>query len=282
MRPGGSGSAGSKLGYGPDLTVPRRFCGPAGSGNGGYTAGTLAERIEGAAAGSSTVEVTLRQPPPLDVAMKVRRVVADRADDTTGPAQVLTMGGAKIAEARGVDTELDPVDPVGQSRAEAAQRDFAGFREHPFPTCFACGPERAVGDGLRIFPGRVDDDRVAAVWTPDAGLAEVSDVVDESHRVGLGTTWAALDCIGGWAGDGGPTGGLTGGLTGGRRMVLGRMTARVDELPVVSEPHVVMGMWLGSEGRKTFTASTLYDSDGRIVARARHVWIAVDPSSFAA
>ena len=35
-----------------------------------------------------------------------------------------------------------------------------------------------------------------------------------------------------------------------------------------------------SDGRKTFTASTLYDADGRVVAVAEHVWIAVDPANF--
>ncbi len=63
-------------------------------------------------------------------------------------------------------------------------------------------------------------------------------------------------------------------------MVLGRMTARVDALPVVGEPHVVAGARLGREGRKTFTASTFYDADGRVVATAQHVWIAVDPAAF--
>jgi hypothetical protein len=41
-----------------------------------------------------------------------------------------------------------------------------------------------------------------------------------------------------------------------------------------------MGRWLGEDGRKTFTATTMYDADGRILARARHVWIAVDPADF--
>ena len=67
-------------------------------------------------------------------------------------------------------------------------------------------------------------------------------------------------------------------------MVLGRMTAVVDTLPLVGEPHVVMGQALGqlrgTDGRKTFTASTLYDPDGRIVGRAEHVWVAVDPTTF--
>jgi hypothetical protein len=41
-----------------------------------------------------------------------------------------------------------------------------------------------------------------------------------------------------------------------------------------------MGERRGSEGRKTFTASTLHDADGRIVGRAEHVWVAVDPALF--
>lgn len=256
----------SAVTYGPDLTVPHRYRGPARSGNGGYTAGTLAERITG----PRSIEVTLRQPPPLDVAMKVHQLPADDPTNGAGTGlQVLTMGGARIAEARAVQVDLDPVDPVGRPEAEAAQQAFPGFREHPFPGCFSCGPDREPGDGLRIFPGPVRDGRMAALWTPDRTLAETSDVVDEIQRVGLGTTWAALDCVGGWAGD-----------MAGRRMVLGRMTAQVDDLPVVGEPHVVVGTMRGGEGRKTFTASTLYDSDERIVARAEHVWIAVDPSTF--
>ena len=63
-------------------------------------------------------------------------------------------------------------------------------------------------------------------------------------------------------------------------MVLGRMTARIDDLPVIGEPHVVVGEGRGRDGRKTFTASTLYDADGRVVATAEHIWIAVDPALF--
>ncbi|MEV4624044.1 hypothetical protein AB0J74_35700, partial [Asanoa sp. NPDC049573] len=39
--------------------------------------------------------------------------------------------------------------------------------DHPFPTCYVCGPERA--DGLRIFPGPVGD----VVATIDAAAAFV-------------------------------------------------------------------------------------------------------------
>ena len=49
---------------------------------------------------------------------------------------------------------------------------------------------------------------------------------------------------------------------------------------LVGRKHVLTGEHRGSEGRKTFTASTLHDADGRIVGRAEHVWIAVDPARF--
>jgi hypothetical protein len=58
-------------------------------------------------------------------------------------------------------------------------------------------------------------------------------------------------------------------------MVLGRMTAAVDALPVVGDPCVVVGQRLRDEGRKTFTASTAYDSDGRVLGRAEALWIAL-------
>jgi hypothetical protein len=249
------------------VIVPARFCGPTSSGNGGYTAGLLAERFAGhphLRPDCPVVEVTLRKPPPLDTDLTVEHV-------TEGPVSRLLHGATLVAEARCTDEELLAVEDVPASVAEEAMSGYAGLRSHPFPRCFACGPERAVGDGLRIFPGPVGDRRVAAVWTPHESLAHASDLLDQGvQRVSLGTAWAALDCVGGWSTD-----------LEGRPAVLGQIAAHVDALPVVGEPHVVVGADLGVEGRKTFTSSTLYDSDGRIVARARHVWIAVDPAAFA-
>jgi hypothetical protein len=183
-------------------------------------------------------------------------------------------GGATIATARRAERRLMEVDPVPRDVAAAAEASYPGLRQHPFPTCFVCGTSREEGDGLRIFPGRTgagpSGDLVAATWTPHPSLNEDwHTYVDEHPRASVATTWASLDCIGGWAGD----------LTE-RLMVLGRMTARIDDLPVIGEQHVVVGEGRGQDGRKTYTASTLYDADGRVVATAEHVWIAVDPAAF--
>jgi hypothetical protein len=243
------------------LVLGARFNGPARSANGGFTAGSLAERVPGVEAGA--VEVTLRRPPPLETLMRVAH---------TAGTTVLLDGDAVVAEAVPAEGTLDAVAEVPPDLAAEAMQRYPGLRNHPFPTCFSCGPERAEGDGLRIFPGPVDPavrSLVASTWLPHESHAEVGDVVDGVHRCGVATTWAALDCVGGWSED-----------LEGRPCVLGRMTARLDALPVVGEPHVVIGRHLGREGRRSFTASTLYDSDGRVVATARHTWVQVDPSRF--
>jgi hypothetical protein len=252
----------------PDLLVPRRFRGPPSSGSGGWTAGALAALVGAAAPDDHSdpwpaISVSLRRPPPLDTPMPV---------ETSSGVTEAMLDGEVVVRAEPTEAPLTLVEPVRADEARAAEASYAGLTSHPFPTCFTCGVGR--DDGLRIFPGRVGDQddavRFAATWTPDATVAEdFHTYVDDSPRASLATTWAALDCIGGWAG----------GLEE-RPMVLARMTARVDALPMVDEEHVVVGLALGRDGRKTFTASTLHDSDGRVVARAEHVWVDVDPAAF--
>ena len=229
------------------LTIPHRFCGPPSSGNGGWTAGALAGRVD-----APTVSVALLAPPPLDTALDV-----DVVDGVT----VAALDGRPVARAEAVDADLVVVEPVAVAEARAAEASYSGHVSHPFPTCFSCGTGR--DDGLRIFPGRVADQdghaRVAATWTPD-------DTLGDLHAA----TWAALDCVGGWAGD-----------LEERLMVLARRTARLDGLPAVGADHVVVGLGLRTEGRKTFTASALYDGTGRLLGSAEHLWIAVDPAAFA-
>ncbi len=253
-----------------ELTIATRFRGPARSGNGGYTSGSVAERIP-TATERPTLEVTLRQPPPLETALVVRQLAADDPDNRLEhPTTVLLNGAAAVAEAREVDRELSPVEAVAADVAAEAMGRYKGLTWHPFPGCFTCGTDREQGDGLQIYPGPVAEDLVASLWVPHAAFAESGDVLDTGlERVDTATTWAALDCPGGWSED-----------LEGRPSVLGRMTARIDALPVVGEPHVVVGRRLRADGRKTFTASTLYDSDGRVVATAEHVWIHIDPAHF--
>jgi hypothetical protein len=260
-----------------DLIIPSRFCGPPSSGNGGYSAGTVSAYAGGECPADHArpwpaVTVSLLAPPPLDVPMHLG------PDDEGGV--VATYDQKPVLSARCSHDEVVDVEPVGADEARAATASYAGLTAHPFPTCFSCGTGREPGDGLRIFPGRVTDaspddhgtpqPRVAATWTPDDSVAEdYHAYVDEQPRASVPVTWAALDCVGGWAGD-----------LEERLMVLARMTARLDSLPAIGEEHVLVGLGRGREGRKTWTSSTMYDADGRVVASAAHLWIAVDPRAF--
>jgi hypothetical protein len=223
------------------LQVPARFNGPGASGNGGWTSGALAE-VSGL---EEPVTVQLRRPPPLDRPLDV---VAVR------DAVELRDGEEVVAVAvHGRDLSWTPPGPVDVATAAQAEAAYPGHRAHPFPRCFSCGPDRE--DGLRIFPGRVDGERVAASWTP------------AEDAVGTAVTWAALDCVSAWSSD-----------LEHRPLVLAQMTARVESPPQAGTAYAVVGTTLRTEGRKTWTASALYDGSGTLVAQAQHLWIAIDPS----
>jgi len=262
----------------PDLVVPSRFRGPPSSGNGGWTSGAISAYAgddcpEDHAQPWPTVSVSLLAPPPLEVPMPVTR-----ADDD---GVVAWHDGRPVLAAGCRHEEVRDVEPVPVEEARAASASYSGLTSHPFPTCFGCGTGREPGDGLRIFPGRVPDapaeddqpprTRVAATWVPHPSVAEDYHAYgDGDPRAALPVAWAALDCVGGWAGG-----------VEERLMVLARMTTRLDSLPMIGEEHVLVGVGRGREGRKTWTSATMYDADGRVVGSAEHLWITVDPADFA-
>lgn len=230
------------------LAIPARFNGPPFSGNGGYTSGALAE----ASGLPGVVTVRLRRPPPLDVPFEV--VPTDGQVELRDGQEVVAVAVSEAASTSWTETV-----PVDLGTARALEPTYAGLTAHAFPTCFVCGPSREPGDGLRIFPGRLDASRVAASWTPHPGLAAGGGATSTP------VTWAALDCVSAWSTD----------LLE-RPLVLAQMAARVDTLPQVGTAYVVVGTHVRTEGRKTWTTSAMFDADGTIVGQAEHVWISVD------
>ena len=249
------------------LTIPARYCGPTDSANGGVTAGLLAALV---GSWGEPVTVTLRRPPPLETPMRVRLRSAAPDSAAAGEpegarAEVeLFAGEVLVAEAAPGVFASDVVEPVDLEAATAVHAEYRGLVAHPFPRCFVCGPQREVGDGLRLTPGPIGPGRTACGWVPHPTLAGPDDPSVVPPELG----WAALDCPGGWTSD-----------LERRPMVLGRMTAAVWSAPRVGHPQVVVGRLLAVEGRKTHTATSLYD-EGQLVGRAEQVWIAVDPDSF--
>jgi len=237
----------------PDRTVviEQRFHGPPESGQGGYTCGLLAREIAGAA------EVSLRSPPPLE-----RELTIARGDDET---LLLRDGDTLVAEGRPTTLALDVPPLVGLDEAQAAMPGYSGFARHAFPTCFGCGPDRAEGDGLRLFPGPVAGrDVIACTWSPHHGLAD-----DDGH-VRPEFIWAALDCPTAFAGvmDGGP-------------VVLARLSGRIDQPIRAGDPHVITAWHLDRDGRKHHSACAIATAAGDVLAVSQALWIELkDPGLF--
>jgi hypothetical protein len=221
------------------LRIPARWNGPAESANGGIASGLLAGLLRHA----GPVTVTLRLPPPLEQELAVQ---------PAGAGVRLLDGDRLVAEAVPAAERPEPVPAVDFETAADAATRFAGFTDHPFPSCFGCGTERT--DGLACYSGPVvpgESDYVATPFVPRPELPR--DPV---------LTWAALDCAGGWSI----------GLAG-RRAVLGRMTALVSEVPAVGERCVVVACCDGWHGRKAYSRSTGYGEDGRMLGVTSAIWI---------
>lgn len=226
------------------IIINHRFCGPPQSGNGGYVSGIMANFIEGAAT------VTLRKPPPLDKEIRVVK--------SEGKAELYD-GEILIAESVPAVFDLDiPAVPEMEEAEEAVNR-YDGFREHPFETCFVCGPKREEGDGLRIFTGLVDGrEIVAAPWIPHESLG------DEDGLVKSEFIWAALDCPGAYAIiDKPPT------------VVLGRITGEITEGIKVGEKCRVIGWPIGRDGRKCYSGTAVFNEAGELCGAAKSIWFSI-------
>src|SRR5215470_8525673 len=123
------------------VTIVKRFCGPAVSSNGGYFCGLVS------ALSHDTRTVRLMKPPPLDTSLDVV--------EQEGGVIAIRHGDSVIGQSRPAVLQLDPPVPPSYVETLDASLHYAGFKDHPFPTCFVCGPQRTRGDGLRVFAGPV-------------------------------------------------------------------------------------------------------------------------------
>jgi hypothetical protein len=213
-------------------------------GNGGYSAGLLAEQL---AAGP--VEITLKRPIPLNKSLHLERL----ADATV----LLQQEGQILAEAFSTRLEMEAPLPPTYGEAVLARQAYGGFKEHPFPTCFVCGPHH--DDGLHIFPGPVNGRSfVTAPWMPHQALG------DESGLVLPRYIWAALDCPGGIAVS-----------TGAQPIVLGRITGEILGDLQAGERCVVIGWEMGRDGRKRFAGTAVFNESGQLIGQAKAIWFEI-------
>lgn len=232
------------------LHIDRRFCGPPGIVNGGYLSGRVASVLGGA------VEVTLRAPTPPETELTLERQ-GDRAT-------LRSLDGALLAEAIAVErVELTHPELVSFEAATEASTRYVGFREHPYPSCFVCGPQRPaeLGPGLRLFAGAVDRSApiVAAPFVP------TDEHCDAHGLLRAELVWAALDCPS-WFGH-------AAFLQDVPPILLGRLAVQVLRRPATGERCIVHGFSLVQEGRRIHCGSALASADGEWLAHARATWV---------
>lgn len=240
------------------LRIARRFNGPHDSGNGGYSAGLAAHFLPNADA----VEATLRAAIPLDQTLRAH-TTSDGVDIMTDDANTRIL----IMSLRPTHLETPDVKSPGLEAAKVASAAYRGAEDHVLPHCFVCGPARAEGDGLRIFPDWLKEPSgldnpnsfpvVAAPWHPSPDLA------DASGRIAPEFIWAALDCPGAFAIDKEP-------------ILLGRMSTKIISRPTPDAPIIAIAWSKGQDRRKHFAGSALFTESGDLLAFSEQTWIQID------
>ena len=208
----------------------------------------------------TAVRVTLRRPVPLETALESGR--------HRGRRTATSRRSALVAEAVAVDPrELgDAVPHVDAALAEAAMARFDGLDDHPFPTCFVCGPQRHLDDGLGLYAGAVGPvnrrERQPCSGPDRPHPAGGRHRPGRHHRSGdrLGRAGLPRRVDAGPArppSGAGPDDGRGAGHAGGRRALRRRRATRRPGR------------------RKGFTRTTAYGADGRELGRAAAVWIEI-------
>ena len=235
------------------IVVGRRFEGPPGSGQGGWSSALFAERLP------YTPTIALRAPIPFERPLRIEVVVDghrlvddEQAGSDGGPLTIMT--------ARPWTPDVPDTDPVEIATARAARAAFATFVvPHPVPDCFSCGT-RADTMGVHACP--IGDGRLATDWTVPEWAADVSSTT--------AALWAALDCTAAF---------YVGFVPEVRRVVTAQYAVEVlrpvvagETLALVAGPGDHPGGW---DGRKRGACSIAFDADGAVVARARSFWVSL-------
>jgi hypothetical protein len=286
----------------PTLTVPSRFNGPPTSGQGGYSAGTLAAHLDGPAA------VSLRRPVPLDEALEVRAEDGAKpgGDGVQYPRHgepgTARDGGQRprhgeLGEARGGEGDGGQGprrDEGGASEiaARSAARAFDADGELVIEAVAA--PPLAPWDAPPVsldaaraaaahfvapadgtfdhcfVCGRARHDGFCVFPGPVAGTDLVAApwtppdwAADADGAVLPEFVWATLDCPGYFS-----VHGVDQALA-----FLARQQSQIIAPPRAGVEHVVVGRPLGRSGRKGFAATAILDPAGAVLAHSEQLLI---------
>jgi hypothetical protein len=231
------------------IVVPAWFQGPTGCGQGGWTAGKVAEAV------GTPVTVRLRAPVPLEAGLVV-----------TGSAEAgwrVRHGDHVVLEAQRWDPDPPPGRAVPLGAARLARSRFpVAPEDHPVPHCFSCGLQP---DGMQVHAGPLGEapERFATDWTAPAWAARTDGTVDPA------ALWAALDCTAAWYVCCYPA--YRPAVTAQYAVQVARPVTVGERLALVAGHGDRPAGW---DGRKREAVSWAFDEAGRTVAAARSLWVA--------
>ncbi|PJZ27642.1 hypothetical protein [Leptospira kmetyi] len=238
------------------IEINEKYCGPPNSGNGGYVAGITANPIEHKAA-----VIKIRAPAPLGETLYYS------GDSGKNGIRLLSKeSNLVIAEAKEDSEFYRDVPELNSSSLEGIQhpeKEYLGFKQHPFPTCFVCGPNRNHEDGMRIFPAKISDQvgfthLHGAFWNPWKDLSGTDGNVRNE------IVWAALDCPGGFAVS----------YVEPTLIVLAKLRGRLLE-PIFPEvPYAILSWEIGRNRRQRIAGTAIYRiEDRKCVAYSEALWM---------
>ena len=240
-----------------EFTIAPQFCGPPQSSNGGYFCGRIAEHF------SHAIAVRLKAPPPLDAKLHL---------EPEGDNTLITDGHNEIGLAipAGPAPEPSPFIALPQAREISEQGRQDAAVNHPFPTCFVCGPNRDKQDGMRIFTGPNSDETLyAAHWFAEAAWASDGKTIDERY------IWSALDCP-----SSGPAFATVLDPKSTKAYVLGTLEVHIEKAVPAEQDYVITCSLDEDTGKLYKTRVSLYDAQGQHYASGRAVWVQVPRSLF--
>lgn len=226
------------------VTVEARFQGVAGRGQGGYSAGLIAEHLSG------QVNATFHAPIPLDTPLEV---------EPAGSGWRLLQGDTLVLRARPSDKTIRPVEPVGLDEAARAKAQSPVYTHDVLPDCFSCGTRPG---SMELHAGPLEGrSEHATTWVPPDWS------VGPDGRTLPRFVWAALDCPAGWkAGTDG---------AGFRAAVTGEMWMELDHPVPAGQTYAVVAWSDPWQGRIVEAGTALFDGSGTCLARSQSMWIAV-------
>lgn len=236
------------------IVIDSQFCGPPGSGNGGYVCGRLAHYFDGPAT------VRLMAPPPLDTSLDVFSA-SNEIELHNGDAVI----GRAWAGGPGIGIPAAPALEAARQR----RKMFAGYKHHTFPGCFVCGTARTEGDGLMVYTGPESDptafsqaitNHVAGNWSPHESFCDEDGVLLPEF------VWSALDCPSGWSF-----------LSSGEEVaLLGEFSVEINQPIHCGQDYIVAGWEYERSGRKRLAGAAIYDAAGLGLAWSRATWITIN------